>query len=144
MIFAKYQSNVRRSLTGINCDKKLLFYSKIQIQIFFLILIIAQRQCKDGNKTYHIGETYVTMDCKERCVCNFINGTAETKCSSLCTAPVDSLCKANTQQIEVYEQSLGGTNCSCQGKRCIPGLKLFRNKHPHMPLNRFFNTFKIE
>ena len=84
------------------------------------------------------------MDCKERCVCNFINGTAVAKCSSLCTAPVDSLCKANTQQIEVYEQSLGGTNCSCQGKRCIPGLKLFRNNHPHMPLNRFFNTFKIE
>ena len=84
------------------------------------------------------------MDCKERCVCNFINGTAVAKCSSLCTAPVDSLCKANTQQIEVYEQSLGETNCSCQGKRCIPGLKLFRNNHPHMPLNRFFNTFKIE
>ena len=84
------------------------------------------------------------MDCKERCVCNFINGTAVAKCSSPSTAPVDSLCKANTQQIEVYEQSLGGTNCSCQGKRCIPGLKLFRNNHPHMPLNRFFNTFKIE
>ena len=84
------------------------------------------------------------MDCKERCVCNFINETAVAKCSCLCTAAVDSLCKANTQQIEVYEQSLGETNCSCQGKRCIPGLKLFRNNHPHMPLNRFFNTFKIE
>ena len=121
----------------LNCDKVIVsLYLKFNFDLF-LILIISQRQCKNGNKTYHIGETYVTNGCKQRCVCNFINGTAEANCSSLCTASVHPLCDANTQQIEVYEQSLGGTNCSCPAKRCIAGLKLFTSNHPHMSLIRF-------
>ena len=113
----------------LNWEKSIVFLQlKLNLNLF-LILIKAQRQCKNGNKTYHVGETYVTLDCKERCVCNFTNGTAEANCSSLCTAPVDPLCNANTQQTEVYQQYLAGTNCSCLAKRCIPGLKLFRKNH---------------
>ena len=122
-----------------NCAKSIvLLQSKFNFDLF-LIFIIAQKQCKNGNKTYYIGETYITLDCKERCICNLINGTTEAKCSSLCRDPVDPLCNASTQQIE--QQSLGGNNCSCPAKRCIPGSKLVTKSHAQISLKWILVTF---
>ena len=95
---------------------------------FFLNIILSAR-CESGNKTYNINQTVITRDCKKRCVCTFVNGAAELNCSALCTTPEDPGCRPKTQQVEEYKQLLSGTNCSCAAKRCIPGLKLFRNNY---------------
>ena len=89
----------------------------------FCFILLAN--CEFDNKTYGINQTYITLGCKEICVCGVINGTASPNCSPLCNTPVDPVCKKNTQQVDVYQQPLKGTNCSCPAKRCITGLKLF-------------------
>ena len=53
----------------------------------FCIILLAR--CEYVNKTYGINQTYITLGCKERCVCNFINGTASPNCSPLCKTPVN-------------------------------------------------------
>ena len=93
----------------------------------FCIILLAR--CEYVNKRYGINQTYITLGCKERCVCNFINGTASPNCSPLCKTPVNPVCQKNTQQVEVYQQPLKGSNCSCPVKRCITGVNLFRNKY---------------
>ena len=99
--------------------------AEFQFRFFFILPFAAK--CEDGNKTYAINQTYLTSDCKQKCKCEFINGTAIPNCSSLCAPPGDSGCSQNTQQVEEYQQPLRGTNCSCPAKRCIAGLELFRN-----------------
>ena len=93
-------------------------------------------KCEYENKTYGINQTYITLGCKERCACDVINGTASPNCSSLCNTSVNPMCKANTQQVKVYQQLLKGTNCSCPAKRCISGLKLLRNSFLHIFTHR--------
>ena len=96
----------------------------------FCIILLAE--CEYGNKTFGINHTYITLDCKEKCVCEVINGTALANCSSLCNIPVDPLCTGNTQQVVKFQQNLKGTNCSCPVKRCIKGLNLFVNNYLQM------------
>lgn len=92
-----------------------------------LLILFFLAKCEDGNKTYAINQTYLTLDCKENCKCEFFNGTAALNCSPLCKTPNDPGCSKNNQEVEEYQQPLNGTNCSCPAKRCIPGLNLFRN-----------------
>ena len=98
----------------------------MDLDVFCIILLA---KCEYDNKTYGINQTYITLGCKERCVCDVINGTASPNCSPLCKTPFEPVCQTNTQQFEVYQQPLKGTNCSCPAKRCITGLNLFRNKY---------------
>lgn len=98
-----------------------LVYVSIALYCFF------SAKCAYENQTYDIKQTFITLDCKEKCVCDVFNGNASTNCRSLCNTPVDPVCKTNTQQLEVYQEPVKGTNCSCPAKRCIRGLKLFRN-----------------
>lgn len=86
----------------------------------FLVLSFLEK-CEYGNKTYGINQTYITLGCKEGCICGVINRTASKNCSSLCNATVNSECRANNHHVEVYQQPLKGTNCSCPPKRCITG-----------------------
>ena len=94
--------------------------------MIFLFIVLIIEPCEYGNKTYRINQTYMTMDCKERCTCKFFNGTAKPKCEALCPAPNDPVCRNHTEEIEDYQQPLTGSNCSCPAKRCIRGLKLLR------------------
>ena len=119
---------------------KVRFYWWILIWIIFCFILLAK--CEYDNKTYGINETYIPMGCKERCVCDVINGTASPNCSYLCITPIDPVCKANTQQVEVYQQPLKGTNCSCPAKRCIAGLKLSWNNYLRI-LNYGASVLKI-
>ena len=99
------------------------------ILIWILFSIIPLEKCKYDNKTFGISQTYITLGCKERCLCEVINGTALANCSSLCNTPVDPPCRANTQEVQEFQQNLKGTNCSCPEKRCITGFKLFGNNY---------------
>ena len=92
--------------------------------IFFCIILLAR--CEYDNQTYGIKQTFITLDCEEKCVCDVFSRNVSTSCSSLCSTPVDPVCKTNTQQVEVYQEPVKGTNCSCPAKKCITGLKLFQ------------------
>ena len=96
----------------------------VSFTLIFIVLII--EPCEYGNKTYHMNQSYMTWDCKERCTCKFFNGAAKPKCEALCPTPNDFLCRNDTQEIEEYQEPVTGSNCSCPAKRCIRGLKLFR------------------
>ena len=98
-----------------------LVYVSIALYCFF------SAKCAYENQTYDIKQTFITLDCKEKCVCDVFNGNASANCRSLCNTPVDPVCKTNTQRLEIYQEPVKGTNCSCPAKRCIRGLKLFRN-----------------
>ena len=105
-----------------------LFVSQLNLFRSFLTIIISAK-CEYGNKTYDINQTFITLDCTKRCACAFVNGTAKLDCSSLCTTPKDPGCRSKTQQVEEYQQPLRGTKCLCAAKRCIPGLRLFKNNY---------------
>ena len=61
------------------------------------------------------------MDCNQRCVCDFVNGTARRNCSSLCTTPTGPICEPESQEELIFQRTLRGSNCSCPAKTCIPG-----------------------
>ena len=100
---------------------------------FFIILLA---KCEHDNKTFGINQTFITLDCKEKCVCYLFKGNASANCSSLCNTPVDPVCRKNTQQMEVYQEPLKRTNCSCPAKRCITGAKLFSNNYLQLLTHR--------
>ena len=91
-----------------------------------LFIVPVVGQCEYGNKTYDINQAYITLDCKESCTCNFVNGTAKPKCDVLCSNSDDPVCRNDTEEIEEYLEPVRGSNCSCPAKRCIRGLKLFK------------------
>ena len=49
--------------------------------IHFYIILLSK--CEYDNKTYGIKQTYITIGCKERCVCDIINGIVSANCNSL-------------------------------------------------------------
>ena len=113
-----------------------MYVSIDEFSFEFCFCIILLAKCQYGSKTYSINQTFITLDCREKCVCDVFNGNASINCSSLCNAPVDPVCRANIQQVEDYQEPVQGTNCSCPAKRCITGLKLFRNNYLHIFTDR--------
>ena len=109
---------------------------------FFCITLLAK--CEYDNKTVNINQTYITLGCKEKCLCDVINENASRNCSSLCNTLVDPVCRTNTQHVEVYQQPLKGTNCSCPSKRCITGLKLQRTNYLQIFTHRAFVLKRFE
>ena len=90
----------------------------------FFVLIVGQ--CEYEGKICDINQTYITLDCKKSCIYVYANGIVEHSCNELCTIPEDPGCTENTQQVEIYQELVKGSNCSRPTKRCITGLKLFR------------------
>ena len=113
-----------------------MYVSIDEFSFEFCFCIILLAKCEYDNKTYGINQTFITFDCREKCVCDVFNGNASINCSSLCNTPADPVCIANTQQVEVYQEPVKGTNCSCSAKRCITGLKLFRNNYLQILIHR--------
>ena len=59
------------------------------------------------------------------CGCKFIDGIAVPTCKPLCRSQEDSTRNPKSQDIQEFESPLNGTTCTCQRKRCVPGLGLF-------------------
>ena len=109
---------------------------------FFYIILLAK--CEYHNKTYSINQTFITLDCKQKCVCGIFNRNVSVNCSSLCNIPVNPVCRANSQEVEVYQEPVKGTNCSCPAKRCITGLKLFQNNDLQILTDRVVVSTRFE
>ena len=84
-------------------------------------MVIIVGQCEYESKTYDINHTYITLNCKSSCACVFVNGIAKLSCDNLCTTPKDPGCREKTQQVEIYQELVKGSNCSCPANRCITG-----------------------
>ena len=75
--------------------------------------------CKIGNKSYKIGERFITKDCLESCICNETNGRGIRSCEPVCNKTSSPACLTWRQQIEVFDQQVKGTNCFCSQGRCV-------------------------
>ena len=92
---------------------------RFNLDHFFITLFVAQ--CEYANKTYNIDQSFITLDCNQSCVCDFVNGTARPSCSSLCTTPSRRPCLPESQEESIVQQTIGTSTCSCPVKICVPG-----------------------
>ena len=74
------------------------------------------------NQTFSATHSVITSNCKERCQCHHINGTAVTKCKPLCPIQEYPKCHPHSERIKEFEISLNDTNCTCKEKRCASGI----------------------
>ena len=74
--------------------------------------------CKIANKIYKIGERFIRKDCSEGCICNETEGFGILSCEPVCNKTSPPAC-LTWQQIEVFDQQVKGTNCSCSQRRCV-------------------------
>ena len=79
--------------------------------------------CQYHNQTFSANHSVITPNCKERCQCHHINGTAVTKCKSLCPIQEYLKCHPHSERIKELEIYLNDTNCTCKEKRCVSGKK---------------------
>ena len=79
--------------------------------------------CQYHNQTFSANHSVITPNCKERCQCHHINGTAVTKCKSLCPIQEYLKCHPHSERIKELEIYLNDANCTCKEKRCVSGKK---------------------
>ena len=79
--------------------------------------------CQNHNQTFPANQPFIKSNCKERCQCYQINGTAFTKCKPLCPIQEDPKCHTNSERIKEFQISLNDTNCTCKKKGCVSGMQ---------------------
>ena len=80
--------------------------------------------CQYHNQTFPANQSFIKSNCKERCQCYQINGTAVTKCKPLCPIQEDPKCHTNSERIKEFQISLNDTNCTCKKKGCVSGMQI--------------------
>ena len=94
--------------------------------------------CQYDNQAFSANQSIITSNCRERCQCHHINGTAITTCKPLCPIEEDPKCHPHSERLIQFERSLNDTNCTCTKKRCVPGIKICNI--PFLSLNYFISA----
>ena len=72
--------------------------------------------CYSEGKSYDIGATFISADCKSRCTCQ---GHDNVNCVSLCP-PLMVKCKPNEEMKHTDEPAQPGSKCTCKTPVCVP------------------------
>merc|ERR1719494_1759880 len=88
--------------------------------------------CYNEGKSYDIGATFISADCKSRCTCQ---GHDNINCVSLCPSLMVK-CKPNEEMKHTDEPAQPGSKCTCKTPVCVPKP---RNKCPNTHKYAYFD-----
>ena len=73
--------------------------------------------CKFGNLSYNIRDTFIKGDCSERCTCGKKEGFIHQSCEPLCEKS-KRICPKGYHTKDI-ERQVNSTNCSCSERSCV-------------------------
>ena len=103
---------------------EIIWFCLGQPHLSYFVNSVLAGLCHYDNQTFSANQSITTSNCRERCQCHHINGTAITKCKPLCLIEDDPKCHPHSERLTEIQRSVDDTNCTCTKKRCLSGKEL--------------------
>lgn len=82
-------------------------------------------RCREGNKTYGIGERFHKDDCSERCICLEVKSEGLPFCAKLCESEKTKKTCSTGYKKNVTKDFFPGSHCFCNQATCVQGMFSF-------------------